>query len=176
MRRTRRDILHLVVEDHRTTEEHLYDVVAARRVERGENFALLRSDLERHWTAEEAVVYPLVRRAGGEAASQAERGGSAHADTGRLVAELGTLDPQGDDFAGRLLTLTTVFTDHVHHEEDELLPVLADLGGPDRLEALGRTYRAARAAIRPRIPVAGSAPFDALAEPVAVPGAPLAWW
>lgn len=118
-----------------------------------------------HAFAEEAVLWPVIRRAlpDGEALTlQVER---EHQEVNELVTRLESGAVTGTERQPLLDRLTTVLRDDVRDEEDVLLPRLQERLTPVQLRRLGLAWEAVRrlAPTRPHPTVARRPPGNALA-------------
>lgn len=118
-----------------------------------------------HAFAEEAVLWPVIRRSlpDGEALTlQVEE---EHQEVNELVTRLEAGAPRGAERQALLDRLTTVLREDVRDEEDVLLPRLQEQLTPSELRRLGVAWEAVRriAPTRPHPTVARRPPGNALA-------------
>lgn len=90
--------------------------------------------------AEEAVIYPEVRKVLPDGKEQIEKSLREHSQVKVWLSELdGMLDKaETTEFQNKLQTLISNFLDHVQDEEGDLLPRFKTAVGQKRIEELGQ--------------------------------------
>jgi hypothetical protein len=118
-----------------------------------------------HAFAEEAVLWPALRRASPEGHELTLRVEQEHQEVNELWTTLEAGGLSGPERAGLLTRLTEVLREDVRDEEDDLLPVLQQALDTRRLRRLGVAWEAVRrvAPTRPHPVVARRPPGNALA-------------
>jgi hemerythrin superfamily protein len=149
------DITTLLEQDHQAIRERLVELESAHPSDRTALFSELTAALTRHEVAEEMVVYPAIRH---------EQGGAAvvHAclaeETAveKLLAHIGQLDADTEEFAGAMRDLRSAVLSHAAHEEDQVFPMLLAIDEGAHLSLLGQKFRGEKLAAptrpHPRLP------------------------
>ena len=81
-----------------------------------------------HETAEEEVVYPLLRRLGDHGTSVAEARIAEEDEAKDVLSELETLDPAGAEFATRINVLHQAVLGHAENEDAKSCPCCGRIG------------------------------------------------
>ncbi|MEH0845177.1 hemerythrin domain-containing protein [Micromonospora sp. CPCC 205711] len=143
------DVVDVLVADHREVEAIFVELESRQgSAEHRRQLAdVVIAELVRHSVAEEAYVYPTVRKAlpGGEQLAEHET--SEHADAERTMKELESLDPSEPRFDELLAHLTSTIRHHVQDEEADLFPRLrAAVAREELVELAGKVRTAKKAA------------------------------
>lgn len=159
-------VLHLQKRDHQRLEQLLRQVEGATSAPQ-EQRALRRTArlVFPHAFAEEAVLWPALRRGGHvehELTLEVER---EHQEVNELWSSLEELDPDDPRREPVLVRLVQVLRQDVRDEEDELLPRLQQMLAPHQLRVVGLAWELVRrtAPTRPHAVVARRPPGNALA-------------
>ena len=117
-----------------------------------------------HAFAEEAVLWPVVRRVLPDGEELTLRIEEEHQEVNELVSELETLGHDDPRRAQRLSRLVEVLNEDVRDEEDVLFPRLQERLDPHELRALGRRWDVVRriSPTRPHPTVSRRPPGNAL--------------
>ena len=137
------DLVAAILRDHAEIKK-LFDNVASSPsgAPRREAFEQLVRKLAVHEVAEEELVHPLTRRAGGgDAVADARLEEESKAKD--LLAELEDMGVDDPEFGRRLETVRSKVLAHAQHEEDEEHPRLEEAVGEERLRQLAGLFRAA---------------------------------
>jgi hemerythrin superfamily protein len=102
-----------------------------------QTFEMMREALTVHAEAEETIVYPALEEFD-ETEDQAEHSYDEHAEVKSMLAQMGELEPSGDEFQTLLSELKASVQHHVAEEEGELFPKGEELLGESELEEMGR--------------------------------------
>lgn len=133
------DIISLLRDDH----EHIKElfVRAQSAGESGDTFADLVEFLMRHEVAEEAVIYPAIRKLpDGEAIADARINEQAIAEE-----QLDDMERMEDpEFSSQLLILEQDVMNHVLQEEKTVFKLLEERATADELQELGEKYLKAK--------------------------------
>jgi hypothetical protein len=132
-----RDLISLLVQDHREVEELLVrleelsddDSDPDASGERGEARTVAGQvlvELTGHWAAGERYLYPLVRDRVPGGAGMLDRDAPELAETEDDLRALDRLDPRQGEFWERLAVLTDRVRAHVRDEEIELFPLVRE--------------------------------------------------
>jgi hemerythrin superfamily protein len=138
------DLIDLLLQDHQAAEA-LLGRIGQAGVDQSQLFDELVKDLVAHESAEEEVVYPVVRSSveGGDALADARIKEQQKAE--KLLANMEKMDRNGDEFHSSLATLRDEATKHAKAEEAEVFPPLKAAVDADRRRQLGSAYEAAKA-------------------------------
>ncbi|HLM65827.1 MAG TPA: hemerythrin domain-containing protein [Acidimicrobiales bacterium] len=112
---------------------------------RREAFECLVRLLAVHETAEEEVVYPVVRHADPTGDEIVDARTAEESDAKSLLAELERLGPDHEDFPSRFDDLRVAVLEHAHNEETTVLPLLERTQDERQLAGMGVAARAAEA-------------------------------
>lgn len=138
------DVVDLLTAQH----EQVKSLFAALRNTQGdaatEPFDELRKMLAVHETAEEMVVYPVVRRLpGGDDVVQARLAEESEAKT--TLADLEKMGPASPQFPSELAAFEKAVLAHAEAEEHEIFPRLRQETDPDQRRQMAQALRAAEA-------------------------------
>jgi hemerythrin superfamily protein len=139
------DVTSVVLAQHKEVAKRLDAVQKAPPSERAAEFDSLAALLGVHETAEETVIYPVLRKLGTEGSRVADT--RTHEEDGakQILTKLKSLDAGSEEFA----TLFTEFSAKVHahaaSEESEVIPLLTSSVLPDERQAMGSAFVASQA-------------------------------
>ncbi|MEI5010970.1 hemerythrin domain-containing protein [Streptomyces sp. PmtA] len=139
------DVVDLILEDHRTMEDLLRRMrsIEADRAEALREFSRL---LIAHGEAEEAKVYPALKRYKKIDDEEVEHGSEEHTEGNRaLLALLEVDDLGGDEWDERLENLVEAVNHHLDEEERTLLNETRRHVPDERRAELGEAFRRVRA-------------------------------
>lgn len=164
------DVIELLSHDHRMVEQLFRDYhAAASEPQRRHVVEVMVRELSKHAALEELSLYPVARRTldGG-----AEKVGERLATHMKIKETLYALDhrDEGDERTGELMEqLRLQVQEHVHQDEDVLLPALRERLDQDTLTELGEQLDQAkrRAPTRPHPKAPDTPPLLAAAAPLA---------
>ncbi len=164
------DVATLIENDHREVERLFAAYATAASGESKDRIIeQIRKELAPHAAAEEILVYPAVRRAGGDGDEEADHAIDEHQEIKRLLADVdgsSADDPQRDD---KVRQLQEAVEHHVAEEESTVLPTLRAGVDADKLERMGDVF----SRMKPLMPthphplVPGTATAQLLAGPLA---------
>jgi hemerythrin superfamily protein len=106
-------------------------------------FDQLRTMLAVHETAEEEVVYPVLRSKGADDIVQARLAEEGEAK--QALADLEKMGPSGPGFAGELASFEKAVLAHAEAEENEVFPRLRQMVDMEQRQKMARAVRAAEA-------------------------------
>lgn len=163
------NVIQELTADHREVDE-LFDEIEHQPVgdsRRKDLVDKLTIELIRHSVAEEAHLYPAVRRyvlGGGELADKEIED---HAAVERMLKELEGLHADDTRFNDLVARLKLDVTEHVRDEEQNLFPLLAKSCSPEALDDLGDKVRNAKktAPTRPHPSAPDTPPANKLLAP-----------
>lgn len=139
------DLVSAIRQDHEEIRSLISGVeLPSDAATRQESFDHLVRKLAVHETAEEEVVRPAVRQAGGD--DIADRRNDEEASAKRTLSDLERLGVESPEFASTFQTLKAEVLAHAEREEQEEHPLLLQGQSQERLETLAGAFRAAEAA------------------------------
>ncbi|MFR9795653.1 hemerythrin domain-containing protein [Streptomyces sp. MS06] len=165
------NVIDELVTDHRTVEELFGRVEVLPSGDRRRKLFADRAitELVRHAVAEEAYLYPAVRRHLAHGEARADKEIDDHSRAEEIMKDLEFRDADDADFDRLLGMLVIEVRSHMEDEEADLFPALRASCDEDSLNRLGGRVRRARetAPIRPH----PDAPDAASAGRLLAPGA-----
>jgi hemerythrin superfamily protein len=140
-----RDVVALLLEQHRTVRNLIGSVTTAEPSARAEAFEPLVRLLSVHETSEEVVVYPaLASSAGDDGERVAEARRAEEDDAKKALADLEALDTESPEFMTRFQSFAADVEAHAAAEEAEVFPLLARMNDAETMRALGGDLVAAQ--------------------------------
>lgn len=140
------DVIELILQDHRGFESLLRDLRSTDS-DRVARRAQLSAVLVAHAEAEEAEVYPDLRRSDAISEHEAEHGQEEHAEGHEaLLAVLEIDDVGSEEFSEAVHELSEALSHHLDEEERTILNPARDDVDLSVREELGRAFAAARQA------------------------------
>ena len=136
-----KDVVDLIMKDHREFER-MFDELLNSSDKRASLVPLMSTLLVAHSRAEESVVYPAAREAGG--AEDVEHSQKEHLEADEIAEELAATDPDSDKFDEVLKKLVDAVTHHLEEEEKTVLPGMRQRMDVDQLRQLGEDFLASR--------------------------------
>ncbi len=141
-----RDVVELILADHRRFED-LFHELRSSEGDRRQALADLSALLVAHAEAEEAEVYPVLRRKARVDDEEVEHGAEEHAEGHRaLLALWDAGDPGSEDWDGKLEELSESITHHLDEEERTILNDARDTVSDTQRAELGDAFARARQA------------------------------
>lgn len=143
-----KDIIDLVLQDHRTVEQ-LFDKLqsAEGSTDQTKLFGQVKDELERHATAEEKVLYPRVRKDVPEGKEEAKDANEEHDEIRESLKEVEEHEAGTELFTLAVTQLVATTKHHVGVEESELLPDFRANSEPSEREELGQRFEEAKTKI-----------------------------
>ncbi|MFG2085304.1 MULTISPECIES: hemerythrin domain-containing protein [unclassified Spirillospora] len=164
----KRDVIEVLKHDHREVEEMFDELSAATDAdERRRIIDDVTIELVRHSIAEEAYLYPAVRKVVPDGDQIADREISEHAEVERILKELEKADAAHESFNTLVNRLIEDVSAHVEDEEGNLFPKLAEHADADQLLELGDKVQSAKrvAPTRPHPSAPNTPPLNKLLAP-----------
>lgn len=100
-------------------------------------FSKLKLSLKAHMEAEEASLYPAMSDQEREMVQHATE---EHRGVDKMLMELGRADKEGDAFTDGIDELTSMISDHVMEEEEEMIPKAQDMFDESRIRELSAKF------------------------------------
>ena len=138
-----RDVAEFIRDQHQEIKRLFAKVEGQQGDDRRETFEDLVRLLAVHETAEEEVIYPVVRRQTG-GAEIADARIEEESEAKRMLADLENVDVDSDEFAPRFAVLRDAVIRHAGSEEATVLPLLESSQDEDMLDRLGRAVEIAQ--------------------------------
>jgi len=129
------DIVKVLQSQHEQVRELLTSIGSASAGGRAQPFKELISMLKAHETAEESVVYPAIRRVGGESIADKRIAEQKEAET--VIAGLEKADPTSSEFAEMFNKFRAAVEKHATAEESEVFPLLSQKFDEDTRRTMG---------------------------------------
>lgn len=173
MTTSQRDVIEVLTHDHREVERMFAELEALHGIETHEARQRRKDltdqvtiELVRHSVAEEADVYPAVKKKVSE--SEAEHAKEEHAEAERTMKRLEGLKPDEPEFEAQLALLMHEVREHVAEEESEMFPHMRSVFTEEELVDLGRKVESTKkiAPTRPHPSAPDEPPGDKLLGPV----------
>ena len=138
------DVVELILADHRRLEE-MFRTLRDRTADRAKALDELAHLLVAHAEAEEAKVYPALRRYKEVDSDEVDHGAEEHAEGHvALLALMEVEDTDSEEWEGKLEELVTAVNHHVDEEERTILNDARETVDDDRRAELGEQFVAAR--------------------------------
>jgi hemerythrin-like domain-containing protein len=139
------DVARVIREQHAAIARMLAEVQAATGDSRRQCFERLLEALDAHETAEQALVYPVLRESGLVAAEVARMCAEDEDQAAGMVRQLERAGVDSDAFAPRFAVFRNLVTRHATREERTVLPLLEQTQRRAVLEQLAEDLRSAAA-------------------------------
>lgn len=146
----RSDPAKLLIIDHEKVERLFAEIESVDSpVQRQGLVAQLETELTRHMTIEERIVYPFLRDNLDDGDELIDEATSEHGDARDALATVATLDPSTPAFVPQLKKLKKLVSHHVNEEERELFPKMDAQVGFEELRGLRAELERAKLAETP---------------------------
>jgi len=136
------DVVDVVLKQHVAATEGLTEVSNASGEQRGELFNALAPVLAAHEAAEQAVVYPALRKLGAEGAKVADERIHEEEAAEQILTKLKGMDAASAEFGTTFAGFMADVLAHAAKEEAEVLPMLKSSCSDDERRALGVAFLA----------------------------------
>ena len=147
MAQENRDVIELLMDDHREVEEafsQLEKLPESSHDERRRLADQITIDLVRHSVAEEEYLYPAARRYIPDGDDIVDHEIAEHEEAEQLLKQLEGADPTDSSFNELIGELMEAIREHVRDEEEDLFPRLRTHGDKDALVQLGHKVAKAK--------------------------------
>jgi hemerythrin superfamily protein len=134
-----RDIARLVRDQHAEIKRLFSQVERNQGDDRREAFECLVRRLAEHETAEEEVIYPVLRSADPVGDQIADARTDEESRAKAMLSDLERVGTDSDEFAPRFAVLRHTVVRHADREERTVLPLLEQTQDPDELERMGQS-------------------------------------
>jgi hemerythrin superfamily protein len=126
------DVVELLRQQHRAIRTLIRQVAAAKSAARRKPFVTLVRLLVIHETAEQEVVYPVVRDSGETTAPLMGARVAEQVDALKALRALEKMDCASDDFTQAFGSFTAEVDRHLCAEEADVFPILTKMQGAER--------------------------------------------
>jgi len=140
---THQDGVRFLRDQHREIRSLLRGIAQAGGEARRAPFEQLVRLLAVHETAEELVVYPMIRNVGADGDSIADRRLAEEESAKDALSGLERLDVSSGEFARRFGELRKSVEEHARNEEREVFPLIEEVSDDKQLEGMARALQAA---------------------------------
>jgi len=143
-----RDATELLKEDHDRVDALFQKVKANEDGNNKDTFRKIMQELEIHTHVEEQIFYPNLLENGDEELQKIVREGlEEHAQVKTLLAEMGSMSGDDEEFKAKLQVMMENVEHHVQEEEGEMFPLVKDQLDEQMLVRLGSLITAEKARI-----------------------------
>jgi len=139
------DVVDVVLEQHVAAKEGMTAVSNATGEQRGELFVALAPVLAAHEAAEEAVIYPALRKLGAEGSKVADERTREEQAADQTLTKLKGMDAASAEFGTTFDGFMADVLAHAEKEEAEVLPLLKSSCSDDERRDMGEKFLATQA-------------------------------
>ena len=136
------DVVDIVLEQHVAAKKGLTGVSNASGEQRGELFVALAPVLAAHEAAEEAVIYPALRKLGAEGTKVADERTREEKAAEQTLTKLKGMDAASAEFGATFDSFMADVLAHATKEEAEVLPLLKSSCSDEDRRAMGDAFLA----------------------------------
>jgi hemerythrin superfamily protein len=136
---TNSDVTTIVLEQHKDVARRLAAVLNETGSAKRAEFASLAALLELHETAEETVIYPVLRQLGEEGNRVADARAREESAANEVLTKLKGMDTSSPQFDALFDDFGSAVHAHAHSEEAEVIPLLGDITAEQR-QAMGAAF------------------------------------
>jgi hemerythrin superfamily protein len=140
------DVVDIIKTQHKEVERLLTAVASGSGEALEASFCDLRRLIAIHETAEEEVVYPVLRATGDKGTKVVEARTTEEAEGVKVLGELEALGTDSPEFAPKFEKFRKAVLEHASNEEAEVLPLIEKTQNAERRGQMGETFRRAEAA------------------------------
>lgn len=137
------DVIDVVKSQHEQIKRLLTRVAAGSGAGAQESFCELRRLLAVHETAEEEIVYPVLRATGDEGRRIADARSAEEAEGMKVLAKLESMEPASAEFSKVFEEFRAAVLSHAEAEEAAVFPALRDSQKPDSLRTMAKAFELA---------------------------------
>lgn len=141
------DAIKLIKDDHKTVEGlfRKFEQAGSRAYKTKRQLAdRVIEELSAHAAIEEAILYPRMRKLGGQFEELVREADVEHAEAKKALSELVPLKADDPLLDAKMAALIGGVRHHVKEEEEEMLPKFRDSLSPQELEELGEQLAVAK--------------------------------
>jgi hemerythrin superfamily protein len=141
-----KDVIDVILSQHQEIKSLLTQVASSKGEAADSSFCELRRLVAVHETAEEEIVYPVLRTCGDEGKQIADARTKEEAEGNKVLFELEGMEAGSAEFMKTFEQFRKAVLDHAEHEEHEVMPLLRRSQEADRLQSMGRAFEVAEKA------------------------------
>ncbi|MDF1790303.1 MAG: hemerythrin domain-containing protein [Thalassobaculaceae bacterium] len=137
-------IVEVIVEEHaklRSLFDRLEAIVEQDRDGRRSLWAETRKELLAHHEAEEESLFDTLVQTSKDARHESLHAISEHGEHKKLIEQMEDLSPDADDWEEKLAELRHDVFHHLEEEEEDVLPIVAEVLSKDEARTLAAKYR-----------------------------------
>jgi hemerythrin superfamily protein len=138
------DVTTVVLAQHHEVAQRLDAVLKAAHSGRSREFESLAALLGAHETAEETVIYPVLRKLGDEGTRVADARTDEEDAAKEILTKLKGLDAGSQDFAALFTEFRSKVHEHAASEESEVIPLLKSSVSAEDRQAMGEAFIASQ--------------------------------
>ncbi len=138
------DIVGVLQTDHNEVRALFARLETTPVDQRGDLFSEIVSELARHETAEEMIVYPTLRDAAPRGDQVAEARLTEEQEAEELMAAMEDMDPTSDEFLTSFQRLREEVEEHASHEEQEVFPRLREYCDAEQRSSMADRFNMAK--------------------------------
>jgi hemerythrin superfamily protein len=136
------DVTSVVLAQHKEVGGRLAAVAKATGAERGTEFASLAALLIAHETAEQAVIYPALRKLGAEGVRIADERTGEEGAAKDTLTKLQAMDTGSAEFETLFGEFSAKVHAHADSEEAQVIPLLTQSTTPEDRRSMGDAFLA----------------------------------
>jgi hemerythrin superfamily protein len=140
-----KDAVEFLIDQHNQVKALFEQITNGLPTERRQPFEAVVRALAVHETAEEEVVWPVVRQRVPNGDTLAKRRMAEEDQAKKALSGLEKVDPASTDFGPLFARVRDIVLEHATHEEREVFPLLREHQTPDMLDAMRKAIIAAEA-------------------------------
>ncbi|HEX8770243.1 MAG TPA: hemerythrin domain-containing protein [Acidimicrobiales bacterium] len=137
------DVVDFLLHQHEEVRSLFKEVQSATGEEKKDAFNCLVNLLAVHETAEEMIVYPVVRSSGDEGDRLADARIQEESEAKDALSDLERIGPDSPEFAARFGVFEQMVDSHARNEEQEVFPFLRQTQEPDKLRSMAEAVEKA---------------------------------
>jgi hemerythrin superfamily protein len=143
---TATDVMDVLKSQHKQIERLLGLIAAKKGAALEDNFCELRRLIAVHETAEEEVIYPILRSTGDAGGQIADARTTEEAEGTKVLAQLEDLERGSAAFKRLFKDFRTAVLHHAQAEEAEVIPLIRATQTPDVRQRMAEAFRVAEQA------------------------------
>ena len=135
------DVTTIVLEQHQEVARRLDAVLSSPGSARAAEFGSLADLLAAHEHAEESVIYPALRKLGGEGSHVAEDRAKEESAAEQTLKKLKSMDAGSEEFDALFREFSLKVHAHAESEEREVIPLLKVSLPDEQRQSMGQAFR-----------------------------------
>ena len=138
------DVTSVVLAQHKQVAQRLVGVLNATSSGRSGEFDSLAALLGVHETAEETVIYPVLRKLGDEGTRVADARTHEEDAAKEILGKLKGLDAGSEEFVALFTEFSSKVHEHAANEEGEVIPLLTSSVSAEERQSMGDAFLASQ--------------------------------